>query len=689
MDASIPLYERIKFLAIYSSNLEEFYRVRVASIRSLANVKKKKRKKLGLSVKSLLETIHQTVLAQQEEFGKTYREDILPKLAAHNVHVLDKMPDDLEQIAFARNFFNEEILPFVSPMILMEGKIKHFLRDRGLYFAVKMYSKREGNATSPIILEGEEQGEKISNRKPYYAIIRIPNDRFPRFIKLPSKEEGKHEIVWLDEIVRKFLDVIFPGFDLVACSSVKLSRDADLLIEDELSGDLVEKIKASLSKRLVGAPARFLYDSEIEEGLLKYLRKTFSLRKNELTPGSRHHSFNDLFGLPNPIGKSLENASMPPLDHPGLDIESSIFSQIAKKDFILHFPYQKYDYFLQFLREAALDPSVKEIHTTQYRVASDSAIVGALISAALQGKKVSVFVEIKARFDEASNLQSAEDMKAAGVNVVFSKPDIKVHAKVALAIREEEGKRRSYAFLSTGNFNEKTARIYADHGLLTANENLTSELMKLFGVLENNEKKVNFDHLLIARHGLREGLYAHIEREMAHAKAGKPAHIMVKLNNLEDQGMIDKLYEASQAGVKIDMLIRGICCLRPGVEGLSENIRIIRIVDRFLEHARVIVFHNLGEQNMYLGSADWMGRNLNRRIEVVFPIVDPSIKNEILHVIELQFQDNTKAVELDANMQNHVVQAVEGDQKVRAQFDTYHLIKSGELGLKNEYKIST
>lgn len=668
-DESLPLYERIKFLAIYSSNLDEFFRVRVASIRSLFGLEKKARKKLGVNAKSLLQQIHDTVDQQQEEFGQIFREYIQPGLEANQVKLLQEAPTDETQLAFIRDYFLHEVLPYVNPNLLRKGKIAHFLRDQSLYLAVRLYIKQSG--------ENQVENAKRNTR---YAIVQIPTHYGPRFVQLPQAGET-HEVMFLDDIIRAHLADIFPGYDVVDSYSIKLSRDADLQIEDEFSGDLVQKISKSLINRRVGVPSRFLYDNNMPKGMLKYVRQSFSLSKDDLMPGGRYHNFSDFFGFPNPLSPQLENPSFSQLPHLELDTNPSLFTTISAKDRILHFPYMTYDYVLRFLNEAALDPDVEEINTTQYRVASNSGIVSALVRAALNGKKVTVFVEIKARFDEAVNLRSAQEMEAAGVRVIYSLPGLKVHAKVALVKRREAGKLRGYAFLSTGNFNEKTARIYADHGLMTANQEITAELEEVFAFLmDHTYQPKPFQHLLVAQFNMKPDFLAMIDREIALQQAGKGGKITIKLNNLEERVMIDKLYEASQAGVHIQMVVRGICCLKPGVPGLSENIHITRIVGQHLEHARVFIFHNEGANDLYLASADWMDRNLNRRVEVGFPILDPDNKAEIMEIIQLQLTDNIKAVHLNENMENIPVEAPEGAAPVWAQADAYDRIQAGTLG---------
>ncbi len=685
-DPSVSLYERIKFLAIFSSNLDEFFRVRVASIQGVARLKKKKKKALGLHPDKILEHIYQRVTEQQEEFGHIFREEILPELEKNGIFLLQGIPQHKIHMDFIESYFYEQILPFLHPELLMKNKVLHFLRDRAIYLMVHMKRKQ-----SP---KGENGFEKPSGRKSRYALIQIPVHYFSRFIQLPSID-GQNYIMFLDDIIRLNLHIVFPGFQVIESHSIKMSRNADLLLEDELTGDLAAKIRESLKKRKVGSPARLLYDQSMPREMLKYLidslnlshqtdipeefRSFMKIKKSEAIPGGKYHNFHDFFGFPNPKAPQLEAPSFPPLPYEPLQQADKFFETLRERDHLLHFPYHSYDSVIRFLQIASEDPLVEEIHTTQYRVASDSGFVSNLIKAAQHNKKVSVFVELKARFDEATNLQTAEMMRQAGVSVRYSLPNLKVHAKIALVIRKEGGQRRRYAFLSTGNFNEKTAKIYADHGFFTANPNITQELVQVFNFLEKGVKEVSFQHLLVAQFNIRSDFERMIQQEIQASKGGKIGYILIKVNNLEDKNMIKKLYEASQAGVKVDLIVRGICCLRPGIPGLSENIRIRRIVGNWLEHARVFVFYDQGAYHMYMGSADWMERNLSRRVEVIFPIYAQKLKAEVMHILYLQLQDNTKAVYLDQNLMNIPISS-DSQPLVAAQMDTYELIKTHQLG---------
>ncbi|MDX1906850.1 MAG: polyphosphate kinase 1 [Bacteroidia bacterium] len=647
-DTSLPLFERIKFLAIYSSNLNEFFRVRVASIQSLRDVQPGPVKEQD----KVLADIYDEVSRQQDEFGSIFREQILPELERNNIFLIQGPPRDMVHQEYVTDLFMEEVRAFLHPELLRKDKIVHFLRDGALYHVVKLRNKPKRGVAGAVL---GDIATRMVKKRVRYALIQVPTHYFPRFIVLPRIGDA-HYIMFLDDVIRYNLERIFPGYIVLSCYSVKVNRNADLLIEDEFSGDLVEKISESLKRRRIGIASRFLYDQNMPASMLRYLRDTFGIAREELMTGGTYHNFMDFFSFPNPLAPQLERVPMPPLPHADLESYSLMLAAIGEQNRLLHYPYQSYDYVIRFLNQSAIDPDVKEIYTTQYRVASNSAVVQALIRAAQNGKKVTVFVEIKARFDEAHNLTSAREMEQAGVRTIYSIPGLKVHAKVALVMRQEGGRMRGYAYLSTGNFNEKTARLYTDHGYFTADQEVIQELQEVFAYL-NDQAYVprEFKHLLVAPFNMRRRFVEMIEREAAHARAGKPADILIKLNNLEDERMIEKLYEASQAGVRIRLIVRGICCLRPGVPGLSDHITVTRIVDQYLEHARAFVFHNAGANELYLGSADWMQRNLSRRVEVIFPVTDGQLKSEIFAILKLQLSDNVKATRLDADMVNHPI----------------------------------
>jgi polyphosphate kinase len=487
---------------------------------------------------------------------------------------------------------------------------------------------------------------------------------------------SKHHIIFIDDLIRENLEIIFPGFKVLACYSIKLNRDADLNIEDEFSGDLIEKIRKHLSFRKIGAPSRFLYDKRMPQDMLQIFIQAFQLESSQTVKGGVYHNLYDLSQLPNPLDVPLSEKKWNPLKIKLLEEGFSIFQSIEKKDQVLHLPYQTYDYVLRFFNEAAIDPKVRSIKVTLYRIASNSLIANALISAAKNGKKVTVFVEVKARFDEENNLFWAEKMKKAGIRIIYSMPGLKVHAKIALVKRENtDGKSNFFGFLGTGNFNEVTARIYADEGLFTANQKILKEVDQVFQFLEKKSTVKKLKQLLVTQFNAVDTFKSLIDQEIENAKKGEKGRITLKLNNLEEAEMIDKLYEAAREGVEVNLIIRGICCLRPMIPGLSDSITVHRIVDTYLEHARVFIFHHGGEPVILLGSADWMTRNLRQRIEVIFPVLDPAIREEILYMIDCQLKDNTKSRRLGRNLENLPTLDHHKVPKRRAQLDFYNYLK--------------
>jgi len=660
-DPANPLYERIKFLAIFSSNLDEFFRVRVASLRTLLDLKKKTKKELKFDAEKLLEKLHKTVVKMQEEYGDIYVNRIRPELEQNNIFLVDHTQLNPMQKEFVSEIFNSQIVPHIMPMIVVKKKITPFLRNQRLYLAVKLSSKQNAKPG------------KSTGRRYIYAIVEIPVNHLERFILLP-KVGDKNYIMFLDDIIRLFLPQIFYGYVIHESYSVKLTRDAELYIEDEFSGNLLDKLKKSLSKRSTGAPSRFLYDRSMPHSFLKFLKEALLLTDEDLYPGAKYHNFSDFFTFPNPGKKELNYPEMKPLRSKELDEFPNMFKAAKLKDHLLYYPYQSYDYIVHAMEQAARDPDVKSIKVTQYRVAKDSKIVNALIKAAYRGKDVTAFVEIKARFDEEINIKSAEDMQKAGVKVLYSLPGIKVHAKIGLITRMEETGLKNYAYLSTGNFNEKTARLYTDYGFFTADPHITSEVEHVFEYLEGKDTGYEFQHLLVAQYGMRQKFQAMVEKEIENAKKGLPAAITIKVNSLEDERMIKKLYEANNAGVKVRMIVRGICCLVTGVKDMSEHISAISIVDRFLEHDRVYIFHNGGNEKIYLSSADWMKRNLSRRIEVAFPVYNEELKSMVKDIVNIKLNDNVKARIIDEK-QTNMYRSSEGQQH-RSQYEIYDYIKS-------------
>ena len=661
-DASLPIYERIKFLSIYSSNLEEFYEIRVAEHRGVI-MKKNFVEESAAEAEETLAAITREVNRQQRDYYRIFYEQILPALNRQHIFLYqDEHPQPFHE-DFVRDFFNEEVFPFLSPVMIQAGEIRTFIRDRRLYLVIRMVKKSDR-------LED-------ANDKPayHYALMKIPFSKVPRFIELPP-HEGKYYLMFIDDIIRANLHSVFPGYEIESCYSIKISRDADIYLEDEGKGSILEKIRKKVKKRKIGALSRFMYDQAMPADFLAFICGAFGILPDDLVVGGRYNNLQDLSKLPNPAGKQLEQHPPLPMRIPYLDEVGSIFKVIKKRDVMLHFPYESFDYLLRFLMEAAFDPKVDEIKITQYRVAENSAVINTLISAAQNGKKVTVFVELKARFDEENNMRTAERMEQAGIKIIYSIPGLKVHAKVAVILRKdnpEGAKRRDFAYLSTGNFNEKTAKIYADMALLTSQEAIITDINKVFAVLEGRLQAPTFRHLLVARFNMVPELQRMIQREIDHVQAGGKGRIILKMNGLHDQQMIDMLYRASEAGVEIDLIVRGICCLVPD-QPYSRNIRVTRIVDMFLEHARIWYFYNEGQDELFLTSADWMRRNLNRRIETAFPILDPEIKQEVIDILHIQLRDNVKACRLDSELRN-CFKRVEGAEPVRAQLAIYDYLK--------------
>ena len=656
MDKRVPLFERMKFLAIYSSNLDEFFRVRVSNHRNLVRVGKKTKRKLHFDPELILKSVLDTVNLQQEKFSKIFAKNIIPELESSNINLLHYSDLDDEQCEFINNYFMDNMLPFVQPVLLVKNKIKPFLNNAALYLTMILRNK----------------GQRRSRNQ--YAIVKIPSDHLPRFVKIPSND-GKHNLIMLDDVVRFMASWLFPGFIIVDSFSVKLSRDAELYIEDEYSGDLIAKIRKSLNKRNVGPAARFVYDREMPQHLLSFLMETFDLEEYDLLPEGRYHNNSDFFKFPTFGMDHLMNDPLPPLPYAPLEKPKNYFSAIRKRDHLIHVPYHSYESTVRFFEEAAKDPNVTHIKIVQYRVAKRSRIMEALISAVKAGKQVTVFIEVKARFDEAANLKWGERLEKAGAKVHYSFPGLKVHSKLALIIRKEKGRSSLYTYLSTGNFHEDTAKIYSDFGLFTHDQKITKEVARVFSILETEKTpKTEFKHLLVGQFNLRPELEQLINNEIIAAKKGKKAKIILKMNSLQDRKMISLLYKASRAGVKIKMIIRGICCLVPGIKGLSDNIQIISIVDRFLEHARVFIFYNNGKEKIYLSSADWMTRNLSHRIETIFPIYDEAVREQILDFIQIQLDDNVKARWIDGKYSNEYKRD-KPEVTNQSQLETYYYVK--------------
>ena len=659
-DDTLPLYERINFISIYSSNLEEFYKIRVADHKAIATGAAHSDEESVQSAMQLVTEINEEVNRQLEERIRIYEQKILPALRQHHIIFYQSRNVEPFHKEFLRRFFREEIFPYLSPVPVSKDKVISFLRDNRLYLAVRLHSK------------GTLPGDPDHTQ---YFVMKLPYSKVPRFIELP-KQDKNYYLMFIEDIIKANIDTIFPGYDVDSSYCIKISRDADILIDESANtSEIIEQVKTKVKKRKIGAVCRFVYDRAMPDDFLDFLVDAFRINRQELVPGDKHLNMEDLRHLPNPNNAVRPIRKPQPMKLACLDERESIFRYVEKKDLLLHYPYHSFEHFIHFLYEAVHEPTVREIMVTQYRVAENSAVINTLIAAAQNGKKVTVFVELKARFDEENNLATAEMMKAAGINILFSLPGLKVHAKVALVLRRDKQghKLPSYAYISTGNFNEKTATLYADCGLFTCNPVLVNDLHNLFRTFQGKENPV-FHRLLLARFNLIPELNRLIDHEIELAKSGKQGRIILKMNALQDPAMIERLYEASQAGVKIDLIVRGICCLIPGRK-YSRNIRVTRIVDTFLEHARVWYFGNGGKPKLFLGSPDWMRRNLYRRIEAVTPILDPDLKRELSDMLSIQLSDKRKACFVDDHLRNRWKSARPQKEKIRSQYTFYEYLK--------------
>ena len=660
-DDTLPIGERLNFISIYSSNLEEFYKVRVADHKAVATGKiPADGAETVQEAMELVEEINREVNRQLEERVRIFEQKLLPALRRAHVVFLQSRSEvqTPEHQSFVRTYFREEVLPYLAPVPVGRDKVVSFLRNDRLYLSVRV-KPRQREADTP----------------PEYFVMKLPYSKAPRFVELPRRG-NTYYIMYLEDIIKANLDVIFPGYEVESAYCIKISRDADIVIDEGATNapQLIEQVRAKVKRRKTGVICRFVYDRSMPADYLAFLTDAYHIDKRELVPGDKHLNLEDLRRLPLPDALRQLPGKPQPMVLTGLD---SIFRRVERKDLLLHYPYHSFGHFLQFLHEAATDASVHEVMLTQYRVADNSAVINTLISAARNGKKVTVFVELKARFDEEHNLATAQLMEASGIRILYSLPGLKVHAKVALVLRRDpatEHKLPGMAYISTGNFNEKTATLYADCGLFTSNPVLVNDLHTLFRTLRGKVEAPVFHRLLVARFNLIAELSRLLREEMALARQGKAARVILKMNALQDPAMIDLLYEASQAGVQIDLIVRGICCLIPGRE-FSRNIRVTRLVDTFLEHARVWYFGGGGKPKLFLGSPDWMKRNLYRRIEAVAPVLDPDLKQELTDMLHLQLADRRKAVWLDPEGRKVWKSPCPAREKARAQYDFYEYLR--------------
>ena len=664
-DDTVPLLERLRFIGIFSNNLDEFFKVRYATIKriDLAGSEGKDVLK-GKTAKKLLEEITNIVIKQQSTSLKTI-ETIKKKLQDHNIFMINEEQVSPDQDEFIRTYFINKVSPALVTYILNDLEKFPHLKDSVAYLAVKLVLKdkiiKEGKISK--ILQ-QKTSEKI------YALIEIPKST-DRFVVLPEKD-GKTFIIFLDDLIRYCMQINFSIFDYHTASAymIKITRDAQLDFDNDLSKSFIEKISSSVKSRRDGEPVRFVYDKKIDKDLLNFLMQKMGIDNTDsIIPGGRYHNRRDYMGFPIVNQPELMYEPIVPLPIPGLSLQGSLLDKIAKKDFLQYTPFHRFSYTVKFLREAAIDPKVKTIKITIYRLASISHIASSLINAAKNGKNVMVQIELQARFDEAANISYAEQMQREGVRLIFGVPGLKVHCKACVIEREEKGKLKRYGFISTGNFNESTAKIYTDYTLFTTHEAILKETNKVFKFFEINYKINRYKHLLVSPHYTRSAFTKLIDIEISNALEGKASGIQLKLNSLSDYPMIDKLYEASRAGVKIDLIVRGICCLVPGIPGMSENIEAISVVDKFLEHPRLYIFHNDGNPKVYISSADLMTRNLDRRVEISCPIYDEDIKQELMDTFSICWSDNVKARKICKNQANEYVR--NDEVAIRSQVATY------------------
>ena len=647
-DTRNPLFERIKFLAIFSSNLDEYFGVRVSQLRQIKRVEKSIRKKLALRPNKITKKILEEVKKQQDAFGKIYHEEIVPELARNGIHIVECQDFNEKEQEFVRHYFNAHVGSLVKPKLIdTEKEEELFLENNTLYFAVTFTSS-----------------EKI-------GMVNIPTEDLGRFLQFKD-----YKITYLDDIVRFCVPSFFPSEEVLGIFEIKMSRDAELYIDNEVDGELAEKIYASLAQRTDGQPTRLLYDAKMPKEVKKKLRKLLKLGKIDMMPGGQYHNFSDFLSFPDPTNNpKLHSKKLPTIKHKVLENSKDYFKSISEKDQAVHFPYMSFNYVERFLEQAANDAFVEKIKISLYRVADESSLTSSLLTALDNGKDVTVFVEAKARFDEENNIEWGRKFEKKGANVIYSYPRIKVHSKIMLVTRRKNGKKTRFAYIGTGNFNSKTSEIYCDHAIFTANRNITKEVDRIFKVLSGKLIVPREKCLFVSPFSTRHNFTKLIINEIENAEAGKKAAITAKMNSLEDPEIIEWLYKASQAGVKIRLLVRGFTCLIPGVKGMSENIFITSIVDRFLEHGRIYVFENGGDEKIFYGSADWMTRNLDRRIEVISPVLDKDLAQEFKDILNIQLSDNVKARIQDKDEQNEYISMSAHEKEIRSQMAIYNYLK--------------
>ena len=656
-DKDVPLLERLKFLGIFSNNLDEFFRVRVATIRRMALLVKAAKKDLGINPTDLLLQIQDKVMELQKRFDDAYLR-ILKELKKEKIIIINENELTPEQGDFVRDYFHDKVRLNIFPIMIDELKEFPILQDSSIYLAIRFYEKQNIEATE------------------VHSLIEVPTPKLPRFLMLP-KEDDTQYIIFLDDVIRYNLKTIYQiyDFDFIEAYTIKFTRDAELDIDNDVSESFLTAVETSLKKRRSADPLRFIYDEEMPEKFLNFLLKKIDLYKGEsVLPGVRYHNFKDFMRFPKLNNKDFWYETMPQIPHPDFHNSKSLMNVMKEKDVLLYYPYHSFDYFLDLLREAAIDPKVSHIRINIYRVANDSNVIKSLITAIRNGKDVTVMVELRARFDEWANIEWANELRDHGVKIITGVSGLKVHSKLCLITKREKGEKIYYGTIGTGNFHENTAKIYTDHTLFTCNQVITTEVRQLFTFYEKNYEIPRHNRLVTAPFQLRNKIVSLINREIRYAKAGKKAELFFKMNSLVDRQMIEKLYQASKAGVKIKLIIRGICSLIPGVPKMSENIKAISIVDKFLEHTRIFAFYNGGEQDIYIGSADLMTRNLDYRVEVLTPILDRKLKTQLLDILSIQWSDNKKARIFDKNQKNNYKKR-KGKKIIRSQVEIYNYYK--------------
>jgi polyphosphate kinase len=647
-DPGVPLLERVKFLGIVSNNRDEFFRVRIAAIKRMVRLGKQGSIILGEDPVELLLRIQEVIIRQQEEFDKSY-ENLLRELELAGIFIVNEKQLKSSQIDFVRQYFSEQVLPALVPILLDNVSEFPYLRDKSIYFLVIMHHK---------------------NGKDRYALVEIPTYILPRFIVIPK--DNKY-IILIDDVIRYSLDELFFNFEYerISAYTIKLTRDAELDIENDVTKSLIKKVSESVKRRKKGQPVRLIYDEEMPEAAVSYLMKRIKFGKGDQPiPAGRYHNFVDFIKFPSLNKPELFSKKEQPLSHPELPSKHSVLKVIKERDILLSFPYQSYHHIIDMLREASMDPKVTSIEITLYRLSENSHVVNALINAIRNGKSVTVVVELQARFDEENNIKWANRLNEEGAKVIYGVPGLKMHSKLFLIRRKESNREVLYAHIGTGNFNEVTAKLYCDHSLLTSDKRVTDEVSKVFKFYYDNYKTSSFKYLMVSPFFTRKRILHYIQTEIDNVKKGKEAWMFLKMNSLTDPELIKKLYEASHAGVKIRMIVRSICSLVPGQKGLSENIEVISIVDKYLEHARVLVFANNKDPRFYIASFDWMTRNLDYRSEVGVPIYDKKLQQQLLDIMEIQWSDNMKARSIDEK-QSNTYRKKNLKNKVRAQDSIY------------------